>query len=273
MAAGTQGNRAPRPRSALTSRAFADLPDGVNDQPSLLSRIALWCGGFGFVAAVVGPLFAHFEIVSPMIGFAILAIGLLDAVIALVTGAISLLGGKQANRGPALGGIIAAMLVLGPILLSASRGSGLPRINDITTDTVKPPKFTQALRLDGNKDRDMSYPPEFAEQQLSGYGKIEPLLLSMDPGEAFARVYEAAKAVESWEITLADPGKLVIEGIDTTWLFRFKDDFVIEIRPAADGSAVHMRSKSRDGKGDVGANAQRIFGFFERVRGGMDSGG
>ncbi len=60
--------------------------------------------------------------------------------------------------------------------------------------------------------------------------------------------------------------KRKIEGVDTSWLFRFKDDFVIEVRPdGADGSLVHMRSKSRDGKGDVGANAKRIRAFFARV--------
>ncbi len=243
------------------------MPAPVNDKPSLPARIASWCGGFAFAAAVIGPLFAYLEIVTPMVGFAILLLGAFDAIIALISGTIALLGRDEKSRGAALGGIIAAMIVLGPILGSASRGSGLPRINDITTDTVNPPKFTHAPRLDEHKGRDLSYPGEsFAEQQLDGYGEIEPLRLEMAPGEAFAQVYDVANGIDTWEITLADPGVRKIEGIDTTWLFRFKDDFVIEVRPAdGPGSLVHMRSKSRDGKGDLGANAARIRTFFDLV--------
>jgi len=242
----------------------------VKDNPSLTARIALWCGAFAFVAAIVGPLFAHFEIVSPMIGFIILALGLLDALIALICGIIALARGGEASRGAALGGLIPAVLVLSAVVFSASRGGGAPRINDITTDTANPPQFTQLPRLEENQGRDMSYPGEsFAQQQREGYGELGPLKMSMDPAEAFAKVYDSAQQIESWEIVLADPGQRKIEGIDTTWLFRFKDDFVIEVRDdGSGGSLVHMRSKSRDGKGDIGANAARIRGFFELVSGG-----
>lgn len=203
-----------------------------------------------------------------MIGFLVLAVGLLDAVIGLVSGTIALLRGGAASRSAATGGLIASLLVLGVVLVAASRGAGVPRINDITTDTVNPPQFTQAIRLDENIGRDLSYPGEsFAVQQRAGYGDLAPLEMRLEPGLAFGRVFEAANQIETWEITLADPGQRVIEGVDTSWLFRFKDDFVIEVRPdASGGSLVHMRSKSRVGKGDVGANARRIRDFFASVR-------
>ncbi|TMA41924.1 MAG: DUF1499 domain-containing protein, partial [Deltaproteobacteria bacterium] len=50
-----------------------------------------------------------------------------------------------------------------------------------------------------------------------------------------------------------------IEAVATTRVFGFQDDIAIRVR--ADGSAasrVDVRSKSRDGKGDLGANAARI---------------
>jgi uncharacterized protein (DUF1499 family) len=238
----------------------------VSERPTLAARIALWCGGSAVVAAIVGPLLAHFEIVPPMVGFAVLAIGLLDALVALVSGLIGMLRGGSASRGPALGGVVAGLLVLGGVLAAASRGGSVPRINDITTDTANPPAFTQAARLDENRGRDMSYPGEsFAVQQREGYGEIAPLKLAVDPGAAFGRVFEVANGMTTWEIILADPGRRVIEGVDTSWLFRFKDDFVIEVRPDGGGSLVHMRSKSRVGRGDVGANAARIRDFFARV--------
>ena len=55
----------------------------------------------------------------------------------------------------------------------------------------------------------------------------------------------------------------------TSTLFRFHDDFVIQVRPAAetDYSLVEMRSKSRDGKGDLGTNYNRIESFFRALEG------
>ena len=253
----------------LTHAVSVCLGSPVNDKPSLLARIALWFGAFAFVAAIVGPLFAHFEIVRPMVGFAVLLVGLLDALIAMVCGAIAFFRGGAESRGTALGGIIPSLLVLAAVAFSASRGAG-PRINDITTDTQNPPEFVQAARLEENRERDMTYPGEsFASQQRDGYPDLAPLRLSQSPEEAFAKAYEAAKQVDSWEITHADPGTRIIEGIDTTWLFRFADDFIIQIRPADEGggSIVQMRSKSRDGKSDMGANAARIKGFFAAISG------
>lgn len=201
-----------------------------------------------------------------MVGFGLLALGLLDAIIALISGIIALARGGPASRGAAVGGLVPAAVVLGAVLVSASTSNG-PRINDIATDTENPPEFTQLPRLEENVGRDMSYPgAEFARQQLEGYGKIVPLALPIPPGDAFAKVYEVANAMETWEIVLADSGQRKIEGIDTTWLFRFKDDFVIEVRDdGKGGSLVHMRSKSRDGKGDLRANANRIAAFFEKL--------
>jgi len=234
----------------------------------MLARIALWLGSLGFVAAVVGPLFAHFHIVSPLTGFLVMAIGLLDSVLALVCGVIALVRGPADTRSTAIGGIIPAVLVLAAVLFAASPGGSVPRINDITTDTQNPPQFKQALRLEENRGRDMSYPgASFAEQQRSGYGEIEPLALSAEPGAVFALALEKANSVPTWEITLADPRTRIIEGVDTSWLFRFADDFVIEVREGPNGgSLVHMRSKSRDGQGDLGVNARRIHDYFALLR-------
>jgi uncharacterized protein (DUF1499 family) len=66
----------------------------------------------------------------------------------------------------------------------------------------------------------------------------------------------------SWTITQADPGAGTIEAVATTRVFGFQDDIVIRVRPDGDGaSRVDMRSKSRDGQGDIGTNAARIRAF------------
>jgi len=53
---------------------------------------------------------------------------------------------------------------------------------------------------------------------------------------------------------------------DTSKIFRFVDDIVVRVRPAENGGAiVDVRSKSRVGQGDIGANAARIRRFAERL--------
>ena len=70
--------------------------------------------------------------------------------------------------------------------------------------------------------------------------------------------------MHGWKVTYTDPKTRSLEGVATTSLFRFHDDFVIQVRPApgGSGSLVEMRSKSRDGQGDVGANYKRIQSFL-----------
>jgi uncharacterized protein (DUF1499 family) len=49
--------------------------------------------------------------------------------------------------------------------------------------------------------------------------------------------------------------------VATTRLFKFKDDVTITITGEGAVSVVNVRSKSRIGKGDLGANARRIRAF------------
>jgi uncharacterized protein (DUF1499 family) len=152
-------------------------------------------------------------------------------------------------------------------VMLALPGRQVPRINDITTDTHQPPHFVQAPNLPGNQGRDLAYPGEaFAAQQRTGYPDLSPLSLSEPPALAFERIARAAAETPGWTITRSDAATLSVEGVATSRLFRFEDDFVIEVRPSGSGSVIQMRSKSRDGRGDVGANAARIQEFFGRLR-------
>ena len=65
-----------------------------------------------------------------------------------------------------------------------------------------------------------------------------------------------------WDLVAAVPDEGRIEATDTTFWFRFKDDVVIRIRPAAAGSILDARSLSRVGGGDAGTNARRLRRFF-----------
>lgn len=216
----------------------------------------------GVVAFIVGPLIAHAGVVPPIVGFVTFDLGGLLGLAALVSGIVGALRGHGAGVGLGLGVVV----TLAFFAIAAPSGK-VPAINDITTDTTTPPEFAKAGTLEGNQGRDMKYPgATFAAQQRAGYPDLAPLRLNVSLDDAFKRVEAAARQMPDWEITRSDAAAHALEGIATSHLFRFKDDFVIEVRPQDGGSVVQMRSKSRDGKGDIGANAKRIKAFFAQLQ-------
>jgi uncharacterized protein (DUF1499 family) len=234
---------------------------------SRLGRVSTWLGRLSIIAVLLGPTLAHFEIVRPLAGFAIFGLGLLLAALCLLLGIVALAIGPAGTRASTGGGLLPGVLVFLVVLAASGARSGIPSINDITTDTNDPPVFVHAQTLPENTGRDMSYPGEsFASQQRAGYGDIEAVQLALPPDETFRRVAAAARSMNGWVITREDPANRALEGYDTSRLFHFKDDFVIVVRDANGQSVVHMRSKSRDGQGDVGTNAKRIRAFLAHVK-------
>lgn len=226
------------------------------------ARWSFRLGVTGLVAFAAGPVLAHVGILPALAGFALFALGGMLGLVALVLGGIAAIRGAGIGSGLAIGAVVSVAF-----LATAIPGRQIPRINDITTDTEHPPQFVKAGSLEGNQNRDMRYPgASFADQQRAGYPGLGPLRLNVSPDEAFQRVQTAARQMPAWELTRIDAAARALEGVDTTRLFRFKDDFVIEVRPEDGGSVIQMRSKSRDGKGDIGANAARIEAFFAKLR-------
>jgi len=82
--------------------------------------------------------------------------------------------------------------------------------------------------------------------------------------QPFYRVFDAAVATSQamgWEIISEDRQEGEIRAVATTPLFRFKDDVTVTVSRDGEGAVVNVRSHSRVGKGDLGANARRIRRF------------
>jgi uncharacterized protein (DUF1499 family) len=190
-------------------------------------------------------------------------------------GAILCLAGAAASRRAT--GRRASPVVLLALLLGLA-GAGIflrhfaaarsaPPIHDITTDMANPPAFVTLLPERRNAPHGAAYGgPPVAEQQRNSYPEIRPLLLSATPREAFDRAFRAAKRM-GWTIAAADPATGCIEATDTTLWFGFKDDVVVRVSPSGPGSRIDVRSASRLGQGDVGANARRIRCYVRALEG------
>lgn len=241
--------------------------------------IPAWLSFFDGLLAIVlvlaGIVVARYGLEPPLFGFALFLAGLLFGLIGLITGLIGVFRTRSPQRRHAMPravmGTIFSLVVVLPILGVFLSHRQYPPINDITTDTKNPPEFVNALQISENRARDMKYDPKFAEIQdaTPAYRGLAPLKLEGSPDDVFKKVEIIAGEFPGWQITRNEANTKTIEGIATSKLFQFKDDFIIQVRSGepGQGSLVEMRSKSRDGKGDLGVNYNRIEAFFAALQG------
>lgn len=228
---------------------------------SRLARLAIVVAAISLTLFVGGVLLVQLGAVTPLIGFQLHGVGNLVGPVALLLGLGALFTTRpatgRAGRGLAFTavGIGAAVTVL--FAIGASSAGGHP-INDITTSPDDPPAFDVLTKEPANRDRDMAYPGEsFAAQQRTLYPDVTSIQMPTPVEETVARVKSAMEGF-GWNVVHADPAAGTIEAMDVSRIFHFVDDIVVRVRPAEHGSVVDVRSKSRDGKSDLGANAARI---------------
>ena len=195
------------------------------------------------------------------------ALGGAVAIFALVMRVVA--RGRQ-GRALAIVALIVNGLVAIPPALLYERAQQLPHIHDISTDTADPPKFVAVLPLRAGARNAVDYSPQTAIEQKRGYPDIAPLRLAASPADAFERVARAVRSM-GWDVVSVVPGDLRVEATDTTWLFGFKDDVVVRIRPTSDGSVVDVRSLSRVGGSDFGVNAKRVRTLLRKIDEGVPS--
>ena len=228
--------------------------------PSRVASAARLAGLLGVGLFALGPLTIQLGLASPFLGFRIFGLGLLAGLAALVLGLVGIATTRassgRAGRAHALLGLLLGAVVVACVAFAARPGIGVPAINDITTDPADPPAFSDPGR---------SYPgAEFALAQRAAYPDLAPILLEGSPEAAFAASLAAAQEL-GWEIVRQDAEDGVFEATDTTAIFRFVDDVCVRVLPDAGGAKIDVRSKSRDGKGDMGANAARIRAFRDAL--------
>ena len=158
-----------------------------------------------------------------------------------------------------------ALVAIAPPLIAFSRAKSVPPIHDISTDTVDPPGFVTLLEVRNQSPNGSAYGgAAIAEQQRKAYADVKPLDVTSPPGETVQRAIDAARAMK-WEVMGSDAAAGRIEATDTTAWFGFKDDIVIRVRPNGGGSRIDVRSVSRVGRSDVGANAARIRDYLAKL--------
>ena len=242
-----------------------------------LSRAAVWSQRMAWFALAVlgiGILVARSGKIEFPALMAVLGAALVIAALAILAAGIALIGiWREGYHGA--GKAIAAMLIAGGILAvpagMALRATTLPRINDISTDLTDPPAFSRSRAALSARDgaiRPLPV-PEVREKQRLAYGGLLPLTLEQVPGEAFAIALDAARGM-GWQIIEAVPpggrgGAGHIEAVARTRILKFPDDITVRVRPQAQGARIDIRSASRYGQHDFGANAARIEDYIAEI--------
>ena len=137
-------------------------------------------------------------------------------------------------------------------------------LNDVSTDVEEPPP------LDGRGGA-AGAGPELTDGRRrkvrQGYPDLlGGLVLKLAPAEAFRLAEARARAQHGWHIRRVLPGEGLLTAVAVTPLLRFKDDVTVRVRPVPGGSRVDVRSRSRLGRDDLGANAARIRRYFRDLR-------
>ena len=185
---------------------------------------------------------------------------------AVVLGLVALVMSRGRGR------VIAAVaLVMGALAFflpwNMRRSAGAyPPIHDITTDTQNPPAFVAVAPLRADAPNPVEYEGDsIARLQQQAYPDLRPMMLAMPVDSAFSLALRTAREM-GWELVDQNRREGRIEATATTPWFGFRDDVVIRVSSASGISRLDVRSKSRVGRGDVGANAKRIRAYLERIR-------
>lgn len=243
-----------------------------------VSRAAIWSrrlAVFALPVAAIAVLLARFDTVEPPAALAVLG-----GAIVIALGAVLLFAAACAviwrtgrrGLGEAIGGLVFATATLGYPAYLAFEAVRLPVLADVSTDTIDPPQFS--LSTAAMKARAGLTPPgvsaEGREEQRAAYPDVEPIVVDLDVDEAFQLVLKTA-AIRGWRLVDRRlPGERSglghVDFLDRTLVMGFFDDITVRLRPLAGQTRIDVRSASRYGRHDFGANAKRIEGFAEELQ-------
>ena len=233
------------------------------------SKIGLWNWTFG-----LGPL-------TQKVGPALLVACGVFAVLSML---LSIMAPKKGFFVGAFA-LFIPLVGLGQLAGMKKLVTSLPLIHDITTDTQSVPTFTDVIRAERAKVEGVNtldYVGKMAPThvkdaenkpvmklvsalQTKAYPKVRPLIVTAAPNVAFDQAKAVADSM-GWKIKSEDLNIGAIEATDSTFWYGFKDDIVIRIRASeGGGSIVDVRSVSRVGLSDIGANAKRIRIFLSKM--------
>lgn len=230
-----------------------------------VSRIAKTSSVLGFLslallpASALGTQFGVFHFRTGLLLF--LAAAIIGLVVIVIAALRTRRQPDEASRRQLSRSALLALPAIAAFGFTALSGGDAPLIHNVTTNPDNPPTFVAAPTKRGSESNPLAYTEETAALQKAGYPDLKTLNTTLSPDQAFTRALSVCNLL-GWEVYYEDKNTMQIEAVASTRWFNFKDDIVIRLQPIPAGTAIDLRSVSRVGKGDLGANARRINKFI-----------
>ena len=201
--------------------------------------------------------------------------GLFLAIVVAVIGLVRIWFGGQIGAAQAFTGIAIALVGLAVPLFYLSHYFLLPQLNDIQTTRQRMPFKQLAAMRPSDANRIVEPDLAAAEQREAAYPDIRPMELERSVTETFDIVHEAVKRL-GWTIVSNEapdgdqPG--LIEATNRTMIMGYTDDALIRVTGDDAHAFIDVRSASRYGMHDLGANAGHIRELFGEVKAALEKG-
>ncbi|HQT52175.1 MAG TPA: long-chain-fatty-acid--CoA ligase [Phenylobacterium sp.] len=208
---------------------------------------------------------------APKVTMIAVAAGLLGIIIALF-------GGFGRYWARALMVLILCGATFGGYLWARQAQITNPPINDVSTDWTMPLTFSQKMMRERGPEAIMVEADPMRPLDSFAYAgrriadinaetcaEARPLVLAQAPGQAYA---QAKAAVEQAGLALVtdDPATGRIEATGRSLAFGLKNDVVVRVLPAPQGSRIDVRAIGRVPVSDLGANCARVTELIGAMR-------
>lgn len=224
-----------------------------------------------FVLMLIGIAGQKFQILPFKAAFGGFALGLLVAALIAVVGLVMIFLSfgviSAEHRNFMFGAFVLGILPLIVVIGLVGAGLKVPRIHDISTNLDNNIEFLNAHTLRDDSHNSLDLPSsKVAEMHRAFYRDIQPLVLADSEQDAYEKARSTALSL-GWEITHENKDRQQFEAIEKTALFGFVDDIAVRISAHDKGSVIDLRSVSRVGQSDLGANGKRIKRFQDAYKG------
>lgn len=229
--------------------------------PPFRSRLAAASLQFGRLALpvlVISALVHRADIVTTPQFLVLLTLGLLLGALACGSAlAAGLVLWQRGGHGwaKAVRGFLYGLIALSPAFVALYAFAIYPRLSDVSTDTQNPPQLASGR------------PFTTGESQTEAYPDLVSRRFRIPPSDLHQAALQVAIR-NRWTVTAELPPGMPDEptrfqAVATSLVFAFRDDIALRILPDPVGARLDIRSASRFGAHDLGANANRIRSFFE----------
>ena len=233
------------------------------------SKLLIFSGVLVALLLISGPLSYQFGLGEFIPAIATLLVALLGGVLVMIGAIVMVFVAQRKDLSRDRSALLTAIFIgILPVIVVAPqifKAQGVPPIHDISTDTVNPPTFHAIVGLRKETDNSLEYAlngsaEELAAVQKAAYPDLATYHADLSVEEAVSRASQLLTE-QGHEVVNEDVSQGVVEAVATTFWFGFKDDFIVRVVAEGDGSKIDVRSMSRVGRSDIGANAAQIMEF------------